>query len=77
VEEAGVVGVIRHDVRIIAHLDDGRIIHLYALKISKLLKSWPEAGQRKRALRRLPDALKEIGDRGLAQGVRKLVARLG
>jgi len=76
VEEAGVVGVIRHDIRTMGHLSDGRIIHLYALKISKLLKSWPEDGQRKRVLRPLASALKEIGDRGLAQGVRKLVSRL-
>ena len=72
VEEAGVLGTLRQDLRTRCQMSDGRYLQLYAMKISKLLKSWPEANVRRRRLFPLSDALEMIGDPGLAKAVRRL-----
>jgi hypothetical protein len=53
---------------------DGRFLQLYAMKISKLLKSWPEENIRRRRLFPLSEALEIIGDPGVAKAVRRLAA---
>jgi hypothetical protein len=72
VEEAGVLGTLRQDLRTRCRMADGRPLQLYALKISKLLKSWPEETVRRRRLFPFSDALEMIGDPGLAKAVRRL-----
>lgn len=72
VEEAGVLGTLRQDLRIRCQMADGRFLQLYAMKISKLLKSWPEMNVRRRRLFPLSDALEIIGDPGVAKAVRRL-----
>ena len=72
VEEAGVLGTLRHDLRTRCQMADGRFLQLYAMKISKLLKSWPEMNVRRRRLFPLSDALEMIGDPGVAKAVRRL-----
>jgi CYTH domain-containing protein len=72
VEEAGVLGTLRQDLRTRCQMTDGRYLQLYAMKISKLLKSWPEENVRRRRLFPLSDALEIIGDPGVARAVRRL-----
>jgi CYTH domain-containing protein/ADP-ribose pyrophosphatase YjhB (NUDIX family) len=76
VEEAGVLGTLRQDLRTRCQMSDGRYLQLYAMKISKLLKSWPEANVRRRRLFPLSDALEMIGDPGLAKAVRRLAVAI-
>lgn len=74
VEEAGVLGTLRQDLRTRCQIADGRYLQLYAMKISKLLKSWPEENIRRRRLFPFSDALEMITDPGLAKAVRRLAA---
>ena len=76
VEEAGVLGTLRQDLRTRCQMADGRYLQLYAMKISKLLKSWPEENVRRRRLFPLGDALEIIADPGVVKAVRKLVVAI-
>lgn len=76
VEEAGVLGTLRQDLRIRCRMTDGRHLQLYVMKISKLLKHWPEMDVRRRRLFPLGDALEIIGDPGVVKAVRKLALAL-
>jgi CYTH domain-containing protein/ADP-ribose pyrophosphatase YjhB (NUDIX family) len=76
VEEAGVLGTLRDDLRVRCQMVDGRSLQLYAMKISKLLKSWPEMNTRRRRLFPLSDALEVIGDPGVAKAVRRLAVAI-
>lgn len=76
VEEAGVLGTLRQDLRIRCQMADGRFLQLYAMKISKLLKSWPEMNVRRRRLFPLGDALEMIVDPGVTKAVRRLAAAI-
>ena len=76
VEEAGVLGTLRQDLRTRCQMVDGRWLQLYALKISKLLKSWPEENVRRRRLFPFSDALEMIVDPGLAKAVRRLAVAI-
>ena len=76
VEEAGVLGTLRQDLRIRCQMADGRFLQLYAMKISKLLKSWPEMNVRRRRLFPLSDALEIIGDPDVAKAVRRLAVAI-
>jgi len=75
-EEAGVIGTIEPSVRSQCHVADGRELHLYALRVSTLLKRWPEASFRKRSVLPLNQALASIEDKGLAACIRRLAGRL-
>lgn len=76
VEEAGVLGTLRQDLRTRCQMADGRFLQLYAMKISKLLKHWPEEHARRRRLFPFSDALEMIGDPGLVKAVRRLAAAI-
>ena len=76
VEEAGVLGTLRQDLRTRCQMADGRHLQLYAMKISKLLKSWPEENVRRRRLFPFSDALEMIGDPGLVKAVRRLAVTI-
>ena len=76
VEEAGVLGTLRQDLRTRCQMADGRFLQLYAMKISKLLKSWPEENVRRRRLFPISDALEILGDPGVVKAVRRLAASI-
>jgi len=76
VEEAGVLGTLRQDLRTRCRMADGRFLQLYAMKISKLLKSWPEENVRRRRLFPISDALEILGDPGVSKAVRRLAASI-
>lgn len=75
-EEAGALGSLRHDVRIRCQMNDGRFLQLYAMKISKLLGSWPEENFRLRRLLPITDALEMIEDASIVRAMRRLAAQL-
>lgn len=72
VEEGGVLGAIRNDVRLRIQMSDGRSLQIYAMKISKLLGSWPEERVRLRRLLPISDALKLIEDRKIRLAMKHL-----
>ncbi|HLB34777.1 MAG: hypothetical protein A3F67_07875 [Verrucomicrobia bacterium RIFCSPHIGHO2_12_FULL_41_10] len=76
VEEGGVLGTLRQDLRLRCQMADGRFLQLYAMKISKLLGSWPEENQRLRRLLPVNDALEMIDDKQLAKSIRRLAMQL-
>jgi len=75
-EEAGVVGNIEPGQRAQCRLEDGRHLHLYPLRVSTLLKRWPEAATRKRSVLPFAHALARIQDKALAACIRRLSARI-
>lgn len=76
VEEGGVLGTIRHDLRIRCPMANGRLLQLYAMKISKLLRTWPEENFRLRRLMPINEALTMIEDQGVVKGIKHLVAQI-
>ncbi len=75
-EEAGVVGAIEPGHRHHCRLEDGRLMHLYPLRVFALLKHWPEAAARKRLVLPIREALAEVEDKALAGCIRRIAARL-
>lgn len=75
-EEAGVIGILEHGLKSRCKLRDGRILHVYPVKISTLLKKWPESEVRKREILPLKDALLRISEKSLAKCVERLALRL-
>ncbi|MBX9742213.1 MAG: hypothetical protein K2W99_01535 [Chthoniobacterales bacterium] len=76
VEEGGVLGTIRHDLRVRCSMANGRLLQLYAMKISKLLRTWPEENFRLRRLMPINEALTMIEDRGVVHGIKRLVTQI-
>jgi adenylate cyclase len=75
-EEAGVIGILDQGINSQCKIQDGRTLHLYPVKISTLLKKWPESSLRKRELLPLNEALERITDMSLAECIKVLAARL-
>jgi len=75
-EEAGIIGNFLLGVRAQCTLQDKTVLHLYPLKVSTLLKKWPEAGSRKRAILPVNKALKTITDKNLVQCIQRLCTKL-
>lgn len=76
VEEGGVLGTIRHDMRIRCQMSNGRPLRIYAMKISKLLGSWPEEHFRLRRLLPINDAVELIEDPKVARAMKRLAAQI-
>ncbi len=75
-EEAGAVGAIEPGFRSSCHFDNGRELQIYPLRVSTLLKRWPEATVRKRMVVPLAKALKTVQDKGLVRCMERLSRRL-
>jgi CYTH domain-containing protein len=75
-EEAGVIGNFLPGLRAQCKLKDQTTLHLYPLKVSTLLHTWPESRARKRAVLPLDKAVKTISDKSLAQCIQRLAAKL-
>lgn len=76
VEEGGVLGTLRQDLHLRCQMSNGRFLQLYAMKISKLLSSWPEERLRLRRLVPLAEALQLIDDPEMARAVRRMATEL-
>ncbi len=75
-EEAGVIGAFHSGLRGECRRKGEKTLHVYPIKVSTLLKKWPEMGSRRRMLVPVSKALKMISDAGLAQCVQRLALKL-
>jgi len=75
-EEAGVIGSCLHGLRVPCHRKGEETLHIYPLKVTTVLKKWPEMDWRKREVLPADKALKMISDPGLAQCIQRLTSRL-
>ena len=76
VEEGGVLGTLHQELHLRCQMSNGRFLQLYAMKISKLLNSWPEEHLRVRRLVPLMEALRLIDDPEMKRAVKLLAVKL-
>jgi CYTH domain-containing protein len=75
-EEAGVIGSCVPGLRAFCHRKDEKTLSIYPLKVTTVLKKWPEMAWRKRAVLPVHKALKMISDPELSDCLRRLTSRL-
>ena len=75
-EEAGVIGSCLPGLRVLCHRKDEKTLYIYPLKVTTVLKKWPEMDWRKRMVLPLHKALKLISDPELSQCIQRLTSRL-
>ena len=75
-EEAGVIGNCLPGLRTPCHLKGEMILYVYPLKVTTVLKKWPEMEWRKRAVLPVEKALKLISDPELALCIKKMLPQL-
>lgn len=76
VEESGAVGALISSVQSRCTLKGGDRLVVYPLKISKLLKRWPESSFRRRSLVPIPRALRLITEKPLRDCVSRLAEKI-
>jgi CYTH domain-containing protein/8-oxo-dGTP pyrophosphatase MutT (NUDIX family) len=75
-EEAGVIGSCVPGLRAFCHRKGEKTLYIYPLKVTTVLKKWPEMEWRKRAVLPVNKALKLISDPELTDCIRRLTSRL-
>ena len=75
-EEAGVIGSCLPGLRAPCHRKGEKALYIYPLKVTTVLKKWPEMDWRKRAVLPAHKALKLISDPELSQCIQRLTSRL-
>jgi CYTH domain-containing protein len=75
-EEAGVIGSCLPGLRMSCHCKGEKTLYIYPLKVTTVLKKWPEKDWRKRAVLPVHKALKMIRDPELSQCIQRLASRL-
>ncbi len=75
-EEAGVIGSCTPRLHLACHQKGERTLHIYPLKVTTILKKWPEISWRRRRVVSLDKALKLISDPDLCQCIKRLATRL-
>jgi len=75
-EEAGVIGNCIPGLRMPCHRKGEKTLHIYPLKVTTVLKKWPEMEWRKREVLPVHKALKMISDPELTDCIQRLVSRL-
>jgi adenylate cyclase len=75
-EEAGVIGSCLPGLRVPCSRKGEKVLYVYPLKVTTVLKKWPEMEWRKRAVLPVAKALKMIRDPDLAQCIKRLTSRL-
>lgn len=76
-EEAGVIGNCTRGLRAVCNLKGDTALQVYPLKVTTLLKKWPEMEWRTRQVLPATKALKLISDPELADCIQRLITRLG
>lgn len=76
-EEAGVIGNCVVGLRAACNIKGETALHVYPLKVTTILKKWPEMEWRKRLVLPVGKALKTISDPELANCIQRMVKRLG
>lgn len=75
-EEAGVIGSCPPGFRATCHHKGDKSLYIYPLKVTTVLKKWPEMAWRKRAVLPLHKALKTISDPDLSRCVQRIASHL-
>lgn len=75
-EEAGVIGNCLPGYRVLCQRKGEKTLYVYPLKVTTVLKKWPEMEWRKRVVLPVNKALKMISDPDLSQCLERLAARL-
>jgi len=75
-EEAGVIGSCVPGLRAFCRRKGEKTLSIYPLKVTTVLKKWPEMEWRKRAVLPVNKALKMISDPELSDCIRRLTSRL-
>ena len=75
-EEAGVIGSCLPALRLPCRRKGEKLLYIYPLKVSTVLKKWPEMEWRKRAVLPAAKALKMISDPELSDCIQRLTSRL-
>ena len=75
-EEAGVIGSCQPGLRIPCHRKGEKALYIYPLKVTTVLKKWPEMDWRKREVLPVRKALKMISDPELSQCIQRITTRL-
>ena len=75
-EEAGVIGSWLPALRVPCRRKGEKTLYIYPLKVTTVLKKWPEMDWRKRAVLPVDKALKMISDPELAYCLQRLTSRL-
>lgn len=75
-EEAGVIGSCIPRLHLACHQKGERTLDIYPLKVTTILKKWPETGRRRRRVVTLDKALKLISDPELCRCIKRLASRL-
>ena len=75
-EEAGIIGSCLPGLRVLCHRKGEKTLYIYPLKVTTVLKKWPEMDWRKRAVLPVHKALKMISDPDLSQCIQRLTSRL-
>ena len=75
-EEAGVIGNCLPALRVAYHRKGEKTLHIYPLKVTTVLKKWPEMDMRKREVLPVSKALKMLSDPDLALCIQRLIPRL-
>lgn len=75
-EEAGVIGSCGPGLRVSCQRKSEKTLYIYPLKVTTVLKKWPEMGWRKRAVLPIDKALKMISDPELIECIKHLSSRL-
>ena len=76
VEEAGVIGTCHSGLHSTCRRKGQKTLFVYALKVTTVLKKWPEMGWRQREILPVAKALKMISDPDLAKCIKRLAAKL-
>ena len=75
-EEAGVIGSCVPGLRAACHRKGEKTLYIYPLKVTTVLKKWPEMDWRKRAVLPIEKALKMISDPELSECIKRLTFRI-
>ena len=75
-EEAGVIGSCLPGLHVPFHHKREKMLYIYPLKVTTVLKKWPEMEWRKRAVLPVAKALKMISNPELAECLQRLTSRL-
>ena len=75
-EEAGVIGTFLPGIQAQCRRKGEKTLYVYPLKVTTLLKKWPEMSWRKREVLPVDKALKMISDPALSLCVQRLASRL-
>jgi len=75
-EEAGVIGSCVPGLRMPCHRKGEKTLFIYPLKVTTILKKWPEMEWRKREVLPVNKALKMISDPILSECIKRLISRL-